>query len=91
MEENKNKWTLVDILSIIAFVIMVGIVCYQNHRISIQDGHLTVQQEQIQQLSDALNKSVNAQNDIIEIQKEQTAAIMVLNEKLDNKMDKRRK
>ena len=91
MEENKTKWTLVHILGIIAFVIMVGIVCYQNHRISIQDGHLAVQQEQIQQLTESLDKAIGTQNDMVEIQKEQTAAIMVLNEKLNNKMDKRRK
>ena len=81
----KNNWTLVDIVGILTFVVMICIVCYQNHRISLQNDRITLQQTQIQQLTESLDKSIINQNKMVEIQQEQTAAIVVLGDKLNGR------
>ena len=79
----ENKWTWVDIIGVIAFVIMVGIACFQNSRIAEQHTQIVSLQEQIKQLEDSQNNAIHAQNDLLEVQKEQTAAILALDSKIN--------
>lgn len=88
--ENKTKWPWIDTASIVAFIIMVITVCYQNTKLDDQYQRIASQEAQIHELSDALSKSITAQNDMVEIQKEQTAAILALSEKVE-RLEKRRK
>ena len=79
----ENKWTWVDIIGVIAFVIMVCIACFQNSRIAEQHTQIVSLQEQIKQLEDSQNNAIHAQNDLVEVQKEQTAAILALDSKIN--------
>ena len=72
------KWTWGDIVSVIAMVILTCVICYQNSLIREQAAQIEVN-------TMAIEKLTNNQNDIVEIDKEQTAAIVVLSDKINGR------
>ena len=66
-----KNWTWGDVLLVVGMVVYTIIVCYQNHRLNVQD--------------EVIYRLTQDQKSIMEINKEQTEAILIISNKVDGK------